>query len=57
MSRQEQKQLEFGVLWSGAGLVCLAVYTLHLRNAQRERRSDAAVARAIKDWRAEHGQD
>ena len=56
MSRQEKKQLRFGVFWSGAGLVCLAVYAIQERSARRRQRSDEAVAQAIENWKAEHKQ-
>ncbi len=54
MSRQEQKRLEFGVLWTGAGFVCLTVYALSQRNARQRKQSDEAVARAIEEWNIEH---
>ena len=57
MSPREQRRLEFGIFWSGAGLVCLAVYALKYRSDRRRRQSDAAVARAIEDWRAGRRQD
>ncbi len=53
MSGREQKKLVWGVLGSGAGFVCLAVYGLQQRNANRRRRSDEAVARAIEEWKGE----
>ena len=56
MSRREQRQLEFGVLWSGAGLICLVGYALKQRNVHRRQRSDEAVAQAIEDWKAKHKQ-
>ena len=56
MSRQEQKRLEFGVLFSGGGLLILAWYALQQRSARRRQRSDEAVARAIDDWKATHKQ-
>ena len=52
MSGREQRQLRFGVLWSGAGLVCLSVYAIQERSARRRQRSDEAVAQAIADWQA-----
>ena len=56
MSRREQRQLEFGVLWSGVGLVFLVWYALKQRRARQRQRNEEAVAQAIEDSKAENKQ-
>lgn len=57
MSGPEQRQVKGGAYFAVMGLAQLAWYALARREARRRRRSDEAVARAIRDWKAEQGQD